>query len=147
MNNTLTDMKKILPLILALVVVTPLVAQHDVHSPEKKPRHDISEVVKDLSVIQKRKVDNISRDSKERVDVLRHQQQAVHDSIGMYMNLEGDHSKELYPLFEREAQLQVAVNREMYATKLRIDEVLKPEQRQALRNASRKDRSPRRSHR
>lgn len=57
----------------------------------------------------------------------------------MYMELEGDHSRELYPLFDREAQLQTAINREMYATKIRIDEVLTREQRQTLRNASRKD--------
>lgn len=117
-------------------------AQNDRHSPENKPRHEISDLVGDLSVVQKRKIDNISRDSKERVDALRQQQQSVRDSIHLFMEREGDQSREIFPLFEREARLQVAVNREMYTTKLRIDEVLKPEQRQALRNASRNHNKP-----
>ena len=53
----------------------------------------------------------------------------------MYMELEGDQSRHLNPLFEREAQLQAAVSREMYSAKVRIDDVLTREQRQGLRTA------------
>ena len=130
-------MKRIIPFVIVFTFVLPLCAQHEGHL-EKKPRHDISEVVSNLNAVQKRKIDNVSRESKERVDALRKQQHAVRDSIHEFMDREGDQSKDLFPLFEREARLQVAINREMYATKLRIDEVLNPEQRQALRNASRK---------
>ena len=53
-------------------------------------------------------------------------------SIILFLEREGDQSRTLYPLFDREARLQVAISREMYATKLRIDEVLTKEQRQTL---------------
>lgn len=124
---------------LVLPALHPLAAQHDGSRHEGKRHAEISELVKDLNAVQKKKVENISKESKERVSALRQRQHAVRDSISMYMELEGDHSRELYPLFDREAQLQTAINREMYATKIRIDEVLTREQRQTLRNASRKD--------
>lgn len=130
-------MKKITLILLMALFTLPLAAQHeDAH---RHGRHrDVTEIVKDLNAMQKRKVENISNESRERVAALRKQQHAVHDSIVMFMEREGDQSQVLYPLFEREAKLQTAINREMYATKLRIDEVLKPEQREALRAASRK---------
>ncbi len=130
-------MKKITLIFLLVLFALPLSAQHeDAH---RHGRHrDVTEIVKDLNAVQKRKVENISNESRERVAALRKQQRAVHDSIVMFMEREGDQSQVLYPLFEREAKLQTAINHEMYATKLRIDEVLKPEQREALRAASRK---------
>ena len=45
----------------------------------------------------------------------------------MFMDSDGDHSAVLFPLFEREAALQAAINREMYKGKLRVDEVLTKE--------------------
>ncbi len=155
-------MKKYFILSLLIAFSLPLCAQHDNGNPNinanKRPKketdvrdvihntmnhHDrkhkeVTEIVGNLSAAQKRKVENISNESRERVAALRKQQHAVHDSIVMFMEREGDQSQVLYPLFEREAKLQTAINREMYATKLRIDEVLKPEQREALRAASRK---------
>ena len=124
---------------LLIAVTLPLMAQHDGHQPERRKHTDITELVGDLSASQKRKVDAISRDSRERVDALRARQRAVRDSIGTYMHLEGDQSKVLYPLFDREARLQASISREMYATKLRIDEVLTREQRAELRKATAKD--------
>lgn len=129
-------MKRIVLLAVLCAVALPLSAQHE--RPHKKQR-EVTELVQDLNAVQKRKIESISKDSRERVDALRRQQRAVHDSIVMYMEREGDQSAALYPLFDREAKLQVAVSREMYTTKLRIDEVLKPEQREALRSACRKD--------
>lgn len=129
-------MKNILLFIAVLVIAMPLMAQHEGPRHEKKQHADISELVSDLNAIQKRKVDNISKESKERVAALRKRQHTIRDSIAMYMDLEGDHSRELYPLFEREAQLQTAINREMYSAKIRIDEVLTREQRQTLRQTA-----------
>jgi len=126
-------MKKHIILILLLAVALPMMAQRENPRPDKRKRADITELVSDLSAPQKRKIEQISKDSKERVDALRAQQRAVHDSINIFMKREGDQSKVLFPLFEREAQLHVAIDREMYTTKLRIDEVLKPEQRAELR--------------
>ena len=131
-------MKKYILTLLLLALTLPLAAQHDGRQPHKKKRAEITELVSDLSAPQKRKIEHISKESRTRVDDLRRQQNAVRDSIRMYMDLEGDQSAHLYPLFDREAQLQVSVSREMYATKLRIDEVLTKEQRAELRSATRK---------
>lgn len=132
-------MKRYFILALLVAIAAPVVAQHDGRHPEKKHQADITELVDDLSAPQKHKIDNISKESKERVETLRQQRQAVRDSIRLFMELEGDQSKALYPLFDREAQLQAAVSREMYSAKLRIDEVLTKEQRAAIRKASRRD--------
>lgn len=131
-------MKKTLVIIAILTLSAVSYAQAPKHH-DKQPRN-VSELVSDLSASQKRKVDAIGRESKERVSALRAQQQAVRDSIGLYMDRDGDQSKNLYPLFDREAKLQVAVNREMYSTKLRIDQVLTPKQREELRQSSRQRR-------
>ena len=133
-------MKKITLIFLLVLFALPLSAQHEGDRQHRKHR-DVTEIVQDLNAVQKRKVENISNESRERVAALRKQQKAVRDSISMYMALDGDQSQMLYPLFEREAKLQAAISREMYAAKLRIDEVLKPEQREALRAASRKQKT------
>lgn len=136
-------MKKTLILtLLAAFFCMPLVAQN--HHREKSKKHkDVTEVVSDLSVIQKRKVESITKESVERVSALRAQQKAIRDSIGMYMDREGDQSAALFPLFDREAALQAAVSREMYNTKRSIDEVLTKEQRAEFRKAFHKEKKRR----
>ena len=134
-------MKRYLVLALLLALAAPVAAQHDGRQQGQKKRADITELVSDLSAPQKRKIENISQKSKERIEELRKQQRAVLDSIHTYMDMDGDQSKLLYPLFDREAQLHVAIDREMYATKLRIDEVLTKEQRATLRQALHSERS------
>lgn len=128
-------MKKTLILTLFVAVVLPLAAQQDKPHHEKKHK-EITELVSDLSSSQKRKIESISKESKERVGALRSSQKAVRDSIAMFMDSDGDHSAVLFPLFEREAALQAAINREMYKGKLRVDEVLTKEQRAEVRNAA-----------
>ena len=132
-------MKKYLIVSILLAMALPLMAQHDAPRQGKKRHADISELVSDLSAPQKRKVEAISKESKERVDALRASQRAVRDSIAMFMEREGDQSRYLNPLFDREAQLHAAVSREMYSAKLRVDEVLTKEQRATLRKATRRD--------
>ena len=99
---------------------------------EKRP--EITELVSDLSSSQKSKLETISKDSRKRVESLRNQQKAVRDSIDKYMEMDGDQSKVLYPLFDRESRLHAQISREMYATKVRIDKVLTKEQRKDLKN-------------
>ena len=133
-------MKKIIFLSLMIAVSLPLVAQHDKDHHEGKHR-EVTEIVSDLSAAQKRKIDNINKASRERVATLRARQKAVRDSIMMFIDREGDQSAVLYPLFDREAAIQANIDREMYAGKLRIDEVLTKEQRDEVRRACAKDRS------
>lgn len=135
-------MKKTIALALAAFMgmqLSTALAQHPHREGGKpEPRPDITELVSDLNATQKRKLETITAESKERVDKLRKEQKAVRDSIGRYMDLDGDQSRVLYPLFDREARLQAQVSREMYATKVRIDEVLTPEQRKELKAANKR---------
>ncbi|MBR4738448.1 MAG: hypothetical protein IK058_00425 [Bacteroidales bacterium] len=128
-------MKKTIVLTLLVALTLPVLAQHDGHRHGKQRRADITELVSDLSAPQKRKIETVNKESRERVDALRASQRAVRDSIALFMDREGDQSRQLYPLFDREAKLQAAVSREMYATKRRIDEILTPAQRRELRAA------------
>lgn len=127
-------MKKILFLILLIAVTLPVFSQADAKRHGKKHK-DITELVDNLTPVQKRKIENITKESVERVAVLRQRQKEIRDSINDFMNRDGDQSTVLYPLFDREAAVKVAVSREMYATKRSIDEVLTKEQRASLRNA------------
>ena len=128
-------MKRYLLIAFILLLAMPMAAQTD-HMKRKRP--EVTEVVNDLSAPQKRKIEAVSRESRERTEALRRQQRAVRDSINRYMDLEGDQSQTLYPLFDREAALQAAVSREMYTTKLRIDAILTADQRATLRAACRR---------
>ncbi|MGX8713242.1 MAG: hypothetical protein ACSW8I_06120, partial [bacterium] len=110
------------------------------HGGKQEPRPDITELISDLSSSQKSKIETISNESKNRVDKLRKQQQAVRDSIALYMELEGDQAKYLYPLFDREARLQTLVSREMYSAKVQIDQILTKEQRQELHKSNQRHR-------
>lgn len=102
------------------------------HEKECDKHPDITEMVSDLSSAQKRKLETITKESKERMEPLRKMQASVRDSIGMLMDREGDFSKVIFPLFDRDARLQAEISREMYVTKVRIDQVLTKEQRQEL---------------
>ncbi len=134
-------MKKHLAIVLMLVLAFPLAAQHKQQSREQHKQPEISEIVKDLSAPQKRKIENITLQSRQRVEELRASKRAVGDSIASLMQQDGDQSQQLFPLFDREAALQTAINREMYSTKLRIDEVLTREQRAVLRQSAHKGKS------
>lgn len=125
-------MKKTL-LLATLIFLTGIAfAQHPKHERYER-RPDITELVSDLSSAQKRKLETITNESKQRVDPLRNRQKAVRDSIETLMDKEGDQTKALFPLFDREARIQAEISREMYSTKVRIDEVLTKEQRQQLK--------------
>jgi len=129
-------MKKVLFLTLTLALGLSLSAQRQGGQRHKDQRPDITQLVSNLTDSQKNKLETVTSESRQRVDKLRARQQAVRDSIALYMDREGDQTKFLYPLFDREAKLQVEISREMYNTKVRIDEVLTKEQRQQFRQAS-----------
>lgn len=133
------NIKQILVLAVAMLLLTSAMAQRPRDAYDNPRDRDIASMVGDLSTSQKKKLDAISSESKLRVGSLRAQQKAVRDSIAMFIQRDGDQSKKLYPLFEREAQLQCSISCEMYRTKLRIDEVLTPEQRKQVRETCRKN--------
>lgn len=133
-------MKKFLPLALALFLAFSLSAQRQDGQRHDQKRPDITELVSNLTDDQKSQLEAITNDSRQRVEKLRAQQKAVRDSINLYMDREGDQSKYLNPLFDREAKIQAEISREMYASKVRIDKVLTKEQRAELQKASKQHR-------
>ena len=133
-------MKKFLPLALALFLAFSLSAQRQDGQRNDQQRPDITELVSNLSDTQKSQLEAITNDSRQRVEKLRAQQKAVRDSINLYMDREGDQSKYLNPLFDREAKIQAEISREMYASKVRIDKVLTKEQRAEFQKASKQHR-------
>ena len=110
------------------------------HQERQERRPDITQLVSNLTDEQKDKLETLTDESRKRVEQLRNQQKNVRDSIAKYMEREGDQSKKLYILFDIEAKIQVQISREMYATKVRIDEILTKEQRQQFRKASNEQR-------
>lgn len=112
--------------------------KHEGRDRHHEQRPDITELVSDLTSSQKGKLETITAESKKRVDGLRKQQKSLRDSIGSLMDREGDQTKTLFPLFDREAKLQARISREMYTTKVRIDEVLTPDQRKELKTNGKK---------
>ena len=71
----------------------------------------------------------------------------MRDSIHRYMDMDGDQSQYLYPLFDREARIQTQISREMYATKVHIDQVLTKEQRKELKDNSKRQKKQRKGRR
>lgn len=128
-------MKKIAALCLIMVFAASAWGQRDGGHEKKHSPQDITTLVSNLTTSQKQEVEAIRKESSSRVADLRSRQKAVKDSIHLFMHKDGDQSAILYPLFEREAALQVAINREMYVGKVRIDSVLTPEQRAELRKS------------
>lgn len=106
---------------------------------QKRP--EITELVKDLSPVQKRKIETITKESRSKIEGYRNQQKVVRDSIGSIIKRPGDQSKRLFPLFDREGALQSQISKEMYMTKLKIDEVLTKEQARELKNAMSKNKN------
>lgn len=133
-------MKKTLSLAIVILACTALVAQKPSVERREQKRPDITQFVSNLTDSQKAKLETITSESRQRVDKLRARQQAVNDSIALYMDREGDQTKYLYPLFDRSAKIQAEISREMYATKVRIDKVLTKEQRDEFQKASKEQR-------
>lgn len=133
-------MKKFLFLTLALLFGFTVSAQKPADHRCEGKRPDITKIVSNLTDNQKGKLETITKESRQRVDKLRARKKSVRDSIVIYMEREGNQSKYLNPLFDREAKLQSEISREMYSTKVRIDEVLTKEQRAEFQKASKQHR-------
>ena len=93
-----------------------------------------------LSLKQKKSLLEVRERSQNRVNELKAQLATVRDSIRDYIHRDGDNSKVLYPLFDREGELQASISREMYALRLKIDAILTPEQLKEFREAIEKRR-------
>lgn len=127
-------MKRILSvLLLSLAIASPVVLRADDHPhKQKKCPSDVASIVTDLSAAQKKKIEQISKEGKERIHQLEGLQRQVRDSIRMYMDKYEDNSKILYPLFDREGKIETDINKEKYRIKTAINKILTPDQHKQL---------------
>ena len=130
--------KKIATYLVAILACTMLFAQspnefghgkkHHKHEPPK-----IEEMVSNLSAIQKKRLETITQESKKQVDKMQAELKSINSQIRKLLDAEGDQTNTLFPLFEREAQLKLEINKEMYRTRQQISNVLTKEQLKELR--------------
>lgn len=141
-------MKKLAP---ALVLVVFWLVSGVVAMAQGKPRQgssceeNLQNVVQDLSSRQKRQLETISQETREKTEPLKTQLHAVRDSIRINMEARDDRSAVLDGQFKREAELQMQLNRQLYRAKVRIDAVLTEAQHQRLEEW-RKSESKKRPH-
>jgi Spy/CpxP family protein refolding chaperone len=137
--------KKIATYLVAILACTMLFAQspnefghgkkHHKHEPPK-----IEEMVSNLSAIQKKRLETITQESKKQVDKMQAELKSINSQIRKLLDAEGDQTNTLFPLFEREAQLKLEINKEMYRTSQQISNVLTKEQLKELRERMKADR-------
>ena len=137
--------KKIATYLVAILACTMLFAQspnefghgkkHHKHEPPK-----IEEMVSNLSAIQKKRLETITQESKKQVDKMQAELKSINSQIRKLLDAEGDQTNTLFPLFEREAQLKLEINKEMYRTRQQISNVLSKEQLKELRERMQADR-------
>ena len=127
---------------IALGLAVSLQAQQpaDSTTAARHGRHhqSIEKMVSDLSAPQKKKLETLKKESHQRIRQLRQSKHAVSDSINALMNLDGDHSQQLDPLFQREADLQVKISKEMYSTRIAVDKILTDKQRKEMKENMKK---------
>ncbi len=93
----------------------------------------VEKFVSDLSQEQIEVLRALSKENKQKLTVIRKEIKVVRDSIRLMMHKEGDYSKILFPLFDEEAKREANIEKELYKTRLKIDQVLTPEQKKELK--------------
>lgn len=121
-------MKKTILAIVLMILVSGTYAQNKGQQTHCKSNHKIENFVSDLSPLQKRKLEEISNSSQTKISQLKKELHAVRDSIHSYMETYGDNTTKVYPLFEREAALELEINKVMYNNKVSVDKILTKEQ-------------------
>ena len=135
-------MKRTFIILLTLLLVGTLSAQQQRgRSHRELPK--IEEMVNDLSNAQKKKLNAIQKDAKERISKLQAERDEVRDSIRALMRMDGDQSEKIFPLLDRENALRSQIIKEKYKTRLRIDKVLTKEQQIVVRKKIEADRKAR----
>ncbi|MBR3725051.1 MAG: periplasmic heavy metal sensor [Bacteroidales bacterium] len=142
-------MKKTFLLLIILLCGTVLPAQiPDGGHRHRRPNHEppkVEEMVSNLSAIQKKRLEGITESCKKQVDKLQKELDGVRSHIRTLMGQDGDQSEKLFPLIDREASLQSQIAKEMYRTRVQIDEVLTEEQLAEFRARCKADRKNRKA--
>ena len=133
-------MKRIATLLLTLsLVVTVMGQQRPEHSRRHKEPPKIEEMVNNLSAIQKKRLNTVMENSRKEVDRLQAELDKVRKQIHQLTKKDGDNTEQLFPLFDREGDLRAEIAKEMYRTRLQIDEILTKEQLVELRSRCESD--------
>ena len=133
-------MKKIATLLLTIVLgFTVMGQQKPCHNSRHKEPPKIEEMVNNLSAIQKKRLNTVMENSRKEVDRLQAELDKVRKQIHALTNKDGDNSDQLFPLFDREGALRAEIAKEMYRTRLQIDEILTKEQLAEMRARLKKD--------
>ncbi len=133
-------MKKIATLLLALTIgITVMGQQRNEHSRHHKEPPKVEEMVNNLSAIQKKRLNTVMENSRKEVDRLQAELDKVRKQIRAITQKDGDNSDQLFPLYDREAALRADIAKEMYRTRLQIDEILTKEQLTEMRACLAKD--------
>lgn len=142
MNKVTSIMKKTFIILLTLLLVGPLCAQQQRGRPHRElPK--IEEMVNDLSNAQKKKLNAIQKDAKEKISKLQAERDDVRDSVRALMRMDGDQSEKLFPLLDRENALRSQIIKEKYKTRLKVEKVLTKEQQMEVRKKIEADRKAR----
>ena len=128
-------MKRIVILLISIMVITTICDAQTCKAPQKTSPKLIEQFVSDLSLSQRKKIEQLHKECRTEITALRIAQRKVRDSIATYNDLYGDHSKILYALYEREAKLQVELSKQFYAKKVALDKILtKKQHEEFIRN-------------
>ncbi len=133
-------MKKSFTIVLSLLFSVVLLAQPG------KPQEDVPNVekmVSNLSTMQKKRIEAVTAASKKEVVKIRTELESIRSQIGTLNRMEGDQSATLFPLFDRESELVAEISKEMYRCRMKIDEVLTPDQVKEFRNSLENERQQR----
>jgi Spy/CpxP family protein refolding chaperone len=137
-------MKRSITLLLAILMGTMLMAQPPEGSQHKKHRRPeppkVEEMVSNLSSLQKKRLEGISENCKKQTTKLQKELDETRTQIRNLMMQDGDQSDKLFPLIDRESSLQAQIAKEMYRTRVQIDQVLTEEQLTEFRARCKADR-------
>lgn len=129
-------MKKILTITASLLLTTFLWAQqpHPSHHGKtfRKEPPKIERMVDDLTATQKKKLAEARADHKAVIDKYNAELKQIRDSIHVLMHKEGDQSVALFPLVDKQNDLEAAVTKEMYKLRVKIDQILTKEQKETI---------------
>lgn len=107
------------------------------------PSVRVAKCVKDLSSKQKRSIDEISSKYCNELKAIKSELKGVRDNIHTLMADKKDNSEKIFPLMEREASLNLKLNKAMYQMKVELDEVLTADQYSIMVKGGKKQNNPR----
>ena len=126
-------MRKILFLLIALALGFTISAQHKQGEPKDTPC--ISEMISTLNNKQKRQIENIHKELTAQVEPLKRELNQVRDSVHYYMEQYGDYSSRVNRLMQKEANIQLRLNKLYYQAKVKTDKILSRKQFVELQNS------------